>query len=53
MNSTQHYTDRAVYLRRLARDALTESLRKTCLKEAEHYESLARDAAEAKAEEQD
>ena len=53
MQKTHHYTDRAVYLRRLARDALTESLRRTCLKEAEECESLASRAEQAEASDQD
>jgi hypothetical protein len=53
MPNTHHYTERAIYLRRLARDALTESLRRSCLKEAEEYESLVRDAEQAEADDQD
>jgi hypothetical protein len=53
LSSKRHYTDRAVYMRRLAREALTEALRKSCLKQAEEYEALAMDLEKADAEERD
>ena len=43
----RRYRERAAYLRRLAREAGTEALRQSCLKEAETYEAMARDEAEA------
>lgn len=46
MKSKRYYIERAGYLRRLANQAQTEALRKTCLKEAEECEALAK-AAEA------
>jgi hypothetical protein len=43
----RRYRERAAYLRRLAKEAQTEALRQSCLKQAETYEALARDEAEA------
>lgn len=39
----RRYREKAAYLRRLAKEALTEALRQSCLKQAETYEALARD----------
>jgi hypothetical protein len=47
LKSKRYYTERAAYLRRLANQAQTEALRKTCLKETEECEALARDAEKA------
>jgi hypothetical protein len=50
LKSKRYYLERAGYLRRLATQAQTEALRKTCLKEAEECEALARDAEKAEAD---
>ena len=39
----RRYKEKAAYLRRLAKEAQTEALRLSCLKQAETYEALARD----------
>ena len=49
LKSKRYYLERAGYLRRLASQAQTEALRKTCLKEAEECEALARAAEKAEA----
>jgi len=41
LKSKRYYRERAAYMRQLAKDALTESLRKGCLRAAEEYERLA------------
>jgi len=43
----RRYRERAAYLRRLAKEAQTEALRQSCLKQAEIYEAMARDEADA------
>jgi hypothetical protein len=42
----RQHKERAAYLRRLAKEAGTEALRQSCLKQAEIYEALAREEAE-------
>jgi hypothetical protein len=43
----RRYRERAAYLRRLAKEAQTEALRQSCLKQAETYEAMAREDADA------
>lgn len=45
LRSEQFYRERAAYMRGLAREALTEKLRASCLKSAEQFEYLAKMAA--------
>jgi hypothetical protein len=42
----RYYTERAAYMRTLARTAQTEALRISCLKAAEQYEALLEAVAE-------
>lgn len=41
----RYYRDRAAYMRGLAKDALTDKLRESCLKSAERFEFLAMQVA--------
>jgi hypothetical protein len=52
LKTERYYRDRAVYMRRLANDAVTEKLRDSCLNSAEQFESLAKVAAESEAKAQ-
>jgi hypothetical protein len=47
LKSRRHYLERAAYLRRLAEDAVTETLRLSCLRKAQECEALAEEAARA------
>jgi hypothetical protein len=49
LKSKRYYHERAAYMRQLAKDALTESLRKGCLRAAEEYERLAEQVDEGEA----
>lgn len=40
MKGKRYYTERAAYMRALARTAQTEALKTSCLKAAEEYEAL-------------
>ncbi len=42
LKSKRYYLEQAAYMRRLAKEAQTEALRKSCLKKAESYEELAK-----------
>jgi hypothetical protein len=41
LKDKRYYQERAAYMRQLAQDALTDNLRKSCLRTAEEYERLA------------
>ena len=45
MKTERYYRDRAIYMRRLAKDAVTEKLRISCLKAAEEFDLLATQTA--------
>lgn len=44
LKTQRYYLDRAIYMRRLAKEAVTGKLRESCLKSAEQFEMLARSA---------
>lgn len=46
LKSQRYYLDRAIYMRRLANEAVTGKLRESCLKSAEQFELLAKLAAD-------
>lgn len=47
LKNKRYYIERAAYMRGLAKAAMTESLRKGCLKAAEEYERLAEQTDES------
>ena len=46
LQTKRYYTEKAAYMRRLAKEAQTEALRKSCLTQADVYEALAKKVEE-------